>query len=184
MARLWMRSFASAEARRWLSDRPRHPFGPPLIGLYRTQRWQVAAALSAAVTTTKFIEAAPTLQAEPTPKKRPNSNASRSSGGSAREGLLSEKPPPSHILYIKNFAFFVYRVLTNGGDAPILKRHDLLRVACGIAVGGECERGKQSEYQVHFCHRRRGIIVGQGHHGGVPGTAAEVPRPACFNPEV
>ena len=27
-----------------------------------------------------------------------NSNASRSSGGSAREGLLSEKPPPSHIL--------------------------------------------------------------------------------------
>ena len=28
--------FASAEARRWLSDRPRHPFGPPLIGLYRT----------------------------------------------------------------------------------------------------------------------------------------------------
>ena len=27
-----------------------------------------------------------------------NLNASRSSGGSAREGLLSEKPPPSHIL--------------------------------------------------------------------------------------
>ena len=33
-----------------LSDRPRHPFGFPLISLYRTQRWQVAAALSAAVT--------------------------------------------------------------------------------------------------------------------------------------
>ena len=41
---------ASSEARRWLSDRPRHPFGPPLISLYRFQRWQGAAALSAAVT--------------------------------------------------------------------------------------------------------------------------------------
>ena len=38
----------------------------------------------------------PYLQAEPSKKKRPNPNASRSSGGSAREGLLSEKPPPSH----------------------------------------------------------------------------------------
>ncbi len=27
--------FASAEARRWLSDRPRHPFGLPLIGWYQ-----------------------------------------------------------------------------------------------------------------------------------------------------
>ena len=35
-------------------------------------------------------------QAEPSKKKRPNPNASRSSGGSAREGLLAEKPPPSH----------------------------------------------------------------------------------------
>ena len=28
--RLRTRDFASAEARRWLSDRPRHPFGPRL----------------------------------------------------------------------------------------------------------------------------------------------------------
>ena len=54
-----------------------------------------AAALSAAVDSTKSIGDAPTSQAEPTPKKHPNPNASRSSGGSAREGLLSEKPPPS-----------------------------------------------------------------------------------------
>ena len=87
--------FASAEARRWLSDRPRHPFGFPLISLYRTKRWRVAAALSAAVTTTKQQETAPTSQAVPSQKKRPNSNASRSSGerGLGGEGLLSEKPP-------------------------------------------------------------------------------------------
>ena len=32
------------------------------------------------------------------PAESTTPNASRSSGGSAREGLLSEKPPPSHIL--------------------------------------------------------------------------------------
>ncbi len=153
--------FASAEARRGLSDRPRRPFGPPLISLYQMKRWQVAVALSAAVTSTDLQGSAPTFQAEPSRKKcatrtpaalregarggaslreaaslaprrslalagrggavsrrdlnqqagnRPhlsggtkpeevrNPNASRSSGGSAREGLLSEKPPPSHTL--------------------------------------------------------------------------------------
>ena len=79
-----------------LCDRPLETFGAPLISLYRTQRWQVAAALSAAVTTTKQHGTALTSQAEPSPKKRTPPNASRSSGGSAREGLLSEKPPPSH----------------------------------------------------------------------------------------
>ena len=74
---------------------PATPSEPLLIGLSRTQRWQVAAALSAAVTITKPIGDAPTSQAKPTPKKCPNPNAGRSSGGSAREGLLSEKPPPS-----------------------------------------------------------------------------------------
>ncbi len=47
--------FASAEARRWLSDRPRHPFGSLTYKLVSYQRRQVAAALSAAVTTTKPI---------------------------------------------------------------------------------------------------------------------------------
>ncbi len=62
------RDFASAEARRWtepvwqLSDRPRHPFGSLLISLYRTKRRQVAAGLSAAVTTTELIGDALTLR--------------------------------------------------------------------------------------------------------------------------
>ena len=60
--------FASAEARRWteavcqLSDRPRHPFGSQLISLYLAKRWQVAAALSAAVTTTNFQGTASNFQ--------------------------------------------------------------------------------------------------------------------------
>ena len=55
-----------------------------------------AAALSAAVDSLKPIGDRPHSQAEPSKQKPRNSNASRSSGGSAREGLLSEKPPPSH----------------------------------------------------------------------------------------
>ena len=54
----------------------------------------VAAALSAAVTSTKPIGEQPHSQAEPTKKKDVLSNASRSSGGGPGEGLLSEKPPP------------------------------------------------------------------------------------------
>ena len=89
--------------------------------LAEAQRWQVAAALSAAVTTTKPIGDAPTFQAEPTQKKdstrTPAALRERGSGGeallsekrplpqrlpnivsregSAREGLLEKKPPPS-----------------------------------------------------------------------------------------
>ena len=55
-----------------------------------------AAALSAAVDSLKFTGDRPHSQAEPTMQKHTPPNASRSSGGSAREGLLSEKPPPSH----------------------------------------------------------------------------------------
>ena len=109
---------------------PATPSGPLLIGLSRTQRRQVAAALSAAVTITKPIGDAPNLQAEPTPKKRPNPNASCSSGegvwgrgaslreaasppespnrslsGREREGggLSVERPPPSHISIVPYF---------------------------------------------------------------------------------
>ena len=74
---------------------PPPPLRAPLIDYYRAKRWQVAAALSAAVTSTQSIGDMPTSQAEPTQKNRTPPNASRSSGGSAREGLLSEKPPPS-----------------------------------------------------------------------------------------
>ena len=47
---------------------------------FRPPRRKVAAALSAAVTTTKPIRNASTSQAEPSKQKRPNSNANRSSG--------------------------------------------------------------------------------------------------------
>ena len=64
--------FASAEA-----TKGRSPSGGFAIALWKpspdrsfnyvvTRRWQVAAALSAAVTTAKLIGDAPTLQAEPT----------------------------------------------------------------------------------------------------------------------
>ena len=85
---------ASSEARRWLSDRPRHPFGPPLISLYRFQRWQGAAALSAAVTTTMPIGDAPTLHGHTSRKEEsslfPATLRERGSGG---EALLLEKRP-------------------------------------------------------------------------------------------
>ncbi len=116
-------TFASAEARRWTEpvwQRFRSP-PPPLrlahlVTWFVTQRWQVAAALSAAVTTTKPIRDTPTSQAEPTPEERSHpkrqplfgrgglgerrfsqrsglspriSPTSVSSGGSAREGSFS-----------------------------------------------------------------------------------------------
>ncbi len=58
--------FASAEATKGLSDRPLETFGHPLINSIEPKRRQVAAALSAAVTTTKLPENAPNSQAEPT----------------------------------------------------------------------------------------------------------------------
>ena len=59
------------------------------------QRRMSAAALSAAVDSTKSIGEELHSQAEPSKQKRPNPNASRSSGerGLGGEGLLSEKPP-------------------------------------------------------------------------------------------
>ena len=53
-----------------LSARPLETFGPPLINSIRTKRWQVAAALSAAVTTTKLAGNRAHLQAEPSQKKQ------------------------------------------------------------------------------------------------------------------
>ena len=85
------------DTRRWteavcpLSDRP---LLPPLMNLYRFQRWQVAAALSAAVTTPKPIGDRPHSQAEPTmlksTRQTPAALRERGSGG---EALLSEKRP-------------------------------------------------------------------------------------------
>ncbi len=92
--------------RRWtepvwqLSDRPRHPFGPPLIGLYQTKRWQVAAALSAAVTTTPKQENAPTSHGRASSKEKsslfPATLRERGSGGEAL--LLEKRPLPQNLL--------------------------------------------------------------------------------------
>ncbi len=67
---------------------------------YQMKRWQVAAALSAAVTATKPIGDRPHSQAEPTKKKSRTPNASRSSGegvwgggASLREAASSPESP-------------------------------------------------------------------------------------------
>ena len=86
---------ASAEARRWLSDRPRHPFGCSLlIDLYQGDSWQVAAALSAAVTTSKPNGDRPHSHGRASSKECaslfPAALRERGSGG---EALLLEKRP-------------------------------------------------------------------------------------------
>ena len=70
----------SAEPVWRLCNRPLKTFARSPLQLMAAQRWQVAAALSAAVTTTNHQETAPNLQAEPSQKKRPTPNATRSSG--------------------------------------------------------------------------------------------------------
>ena len=62
---------------------------------HRSPCWLVAAALSAAVTSSKPIGDAPNSQAEPSQKKSTPPNANRSSGerGLGGEALLSEKRP-------------------------------------------------------------------------------------------
>ncbi len=86
--------FASAEARRGLSDRPRHPFGPPLISLYQMKRWQVAAALSAAVTSNNWQGTAPTFQAEPTMQKRPTQTPAALREGARGRGFFQRSRLP------------------------------------------------------------------------------------------
>ena len=90
---------ASAEAAKGLCDRPLETFAP-----CGGDSWQVTAALSAAVTTTKPIRDCPHSQAEPTMQKRTPPNASRSSGeggwgrgASLREAASPPESPPTHV---------------------------------------------------------------------------------------
>ena len=87
--------FASAEARRWLSDRPRHPFGPLTLKLDRSPTLGRSRRLC------QPPRPRPTRR-KPRPtrrgslsERRVNPNPSRSSEerGLGGEGLLSEKPP-------------------------------------------------------------------------------------------
>ena len=65
--------------------------------------------------------------------------------------LLSEKPPPSHILYIKNFAFFVYSVKVQYIGNTKAKKREL---RCG-----------KIEAQTAIKHRR--VLHGNGNTGSV-----------------
>ena len=117
-----LQKFPSAEGAFWIAH----------TSLNVSQRWQVAAALSAAVTTTKLIGDAPTFQAEPSkgkgvrqtpaalrgegvwgrgaslreaasPPESPLSIAF--SGGSAREGAFLKKSPLPRISHLVHNAF-------------------------------------------------------------------------------
>ena len=125
------------------------PLPQNLPNLYDTQRWQVAAALSAAVTTTKQQETASNLQAEPSQKNRtrqtPAALRERGSGG---EALLSEKRPlPQNLL----------TVVFPGGSArggAFLKKGSLPRIrslsynffAKGLALFGKMGYNKDVSF--------------------------------------
>ena len=68
------------------------------MNLCRIQRWQVAAALSAAVTTPKPIGDYTKLTGGTNSEESRTPTASYSSGGGPGEGLLLEKPPPPEFL--------------------------------------------------------------------------------------
>ena len=72
--------FVPAGTTKGLSDRPLETFGHPLINRYLAQHWQVAAALSAAVTTSKQQGNRTHSQVEPSQKQRTPPIASRASG--------------------------------------------------------------------------------------------------------
>ena len=91
--------FASAEARRWLSDRPRHPFGPLLIDWYQVKRWHGRGGSVSRRDHNQAYRRRATFQAEPTEKNCRNPNASRSSGkgGLGGEALLSSTASPQKL---------------------------------------------------------------------------------------
>ena len=82
---------------------PATPSARLLCNLVVIQRWQVAAALSAAVPTIYLQDKALNSQAEPTSQKQPTQTpAALREKGSGEEGLLSEKPPPPQNLPHRN----------------------------------------------------------------------------------
>ena len=109
-----------------LSGRPRHPFGSPLISLYDPQRRQGAAALSAAVTTTKPQGIAPTSHGRTSREKKsslfPATLRERGSGG---EVLLLEKQPLPRSLPTHPPA--TLRERGPGGEVLLLEKRPLPR---------------------------------------------------------
>ena len=80
---------------------PCHPFGSLTLILGRNPHWQVAAALSAAVTTTKLIGERPHSQAEPTMQKQPTQTPAafreRSARGLPKGPSLSQTPSSQYL---------------------------------------------------------------------------------------
>ena len=95
-----------------------------------TQRWQVAAALSAAVTTTKQQEYAPNSQAEPSKQKRLKPSASRSSG---ERGLGGEGKDSHSRQWRLSMAVFLNRN-KRPTAAPIEVAEAFLRKAASLAL--------------------------------------------------
>ena len=100
----------------------RSPFGnlrPIAPQLYENQRWQVAAALSAAVTTRKPIGDAPNSHGCASPKKRaslfPATLRERGSGGEAL--LLEKRPLPQNLPNVNLF------VRGCGGECFSIEKH-------------------------------------------------------------
>ena len=97
---------ASADAAKGLCDRPSETLPDRSSSLYGTQRRQVAAALSAAVTTTPKQENAPTSHGRTPPMqeaRKPQTPATLRERGSGGEALLLEKRPlPQHLPHRKS----------------------------------------------------------------------------------
>ena len=109
-----------------LSGRPRHLFGSPLISLYDPQRRQVAAALSAAVTTTKPQGIAPISHGRTSWEEKsslfPATLRERGPGG---EVLLLEKQPLPRSL--PTYPPATLRERGSGGEALLLEKRLLPR---------------------------------------------------------
>ena len=104
-----------------------------------------AAALSAAVDSTKSIGDAPDSQAEPTPKKHPNPSASRSSGGE-REGGASLREAAS----LRNTPH------VRGGSVSRRGLNQVYRKRAQLSGGTNSEETSQPERQPLFGREREG----------------------------
>ena len=89
--------FVPAGTRRWLSDRPRHPFGSLT---YELVSYPALAGRGGSVSRRDHNKAYrrphPNSQAEPTMQKHPTQTPAALREGARGRRLLSEKPPPSH----------------------------------------------------------------------------------------
>ena len=92
-----------SDTNKGLCDRPLETFARSPLQLCGALRWQVAAALSAAVTTTKQQETAPTFQAGPSQERQSTQTpaalreGARGRGFSQRSRLPRSTPKPRQV---------------------------------------------------------------------------------------